>query len=602
MTHRLYHRYIHRRYISNNATIFHGSHMNIALAQINPTIGDIDGNADKIRDAIEQAKQQDAELVVFPELSIIGYPPKDLLLTNDMIAQCAAAVEQIATSCIGIGAIIGYPWAADIPRGLPLHNGAAFCTNGRIAHRHIKSLLPTYDVFDEQRYFEPGRDTALPYAFNGIRFGLTICEDLWNNQNLLSHQLYHHDPVASLAEAGAQVLVNCSASPFVVDKHRLRLELASAAARQHHVPVIYCNQVGGNDELVFDGNSFAIDADGQLVAHANDFQTDLLLFKLETDSPCSATAGQRRPGRIDTPKEGIESTYHALVLGLRDYCDKCGFASIVVGLSGGIDSAVTCALCVDAIGAAAVRGVSMPSRYSSDSSKRDALALAENLGVELQTIPIDRTHTALDQTVAPHLNGPATDVTAQNIQARIRGAILMALSNQFGSLLVTTGNKSELAVGYCTLYGDMCGGMAVLSDVPKTMVCQLAQWINQAPNSPLRCTIKGPVIPTNSLTKPPSAELCPDQTDQDTLPPYDVLDQIIERYVERGQPTRQIIKQTGFDTEMVLRIVHLIERNEYKRQQAAPGLKITSRAFGFGRRMPIAHRYDSRQIPALGKV
>ncbi len=564
--------------------------MKIALAQTNPTIGDIGANTAQLRRAIEDAKAQSAQLVAFPELAVIGYPPKDLLLSPHVIEQCVAAVEDLAAACTGIAAIIGYPCPAPGPRGMPLHNAAAFCVDGRIAHQHVKSLLPTYDVFDEDRYFEPSGDPHRPHAFGGVRFGLTICEDLWNDQELMPRQLYHEDPVRRLAEAGAQVLINCSASPFVVCKHRLRLDLAAAAARSHGVPVLYCNQVGGNDELVFDGNSFAMDAGGRLIAHAADFRTDLLVFELNVDGQGTTTM----PGRIETPSTGIESAYHALVLGLRDYVHKCGFRSVVVGLSGGIDSALTCALCVAALGPQHVRGVSMPSRYSSEGSKSDAAELAENLGIRLQTIPIGDTHQAIEKTLAPHLDGDATDVTEQNVQARIRGAFLMALSNQTGALLVTTGNKSELAVGYCTLYGDMCGGLAVLSDVPKTMVWQMARWINESPDSPPRQQRGGPVIPQASITKVPSAELRPDQTDHDTLPPYEALDQIVERYVERAQSPRQIIAETGIDADTVLRMVRLIDRNEYKRKQAAPGLKITGRAFGFGRRMPIAHRYSSR--------
>ena len=565
--------------------------MIIALAQTNPTIGDIVGNTDQMIQAIVRARQAGAVLVIFPELSIIGYPPKDLLLVADLIDQCAAAVSRIAAESAGLAAIVGYPYPADHPEGRSLHNAAAICSEGRIVHRCVKSLLPTYDVFDEQRYFEPAHDCVAPYELNGVRLGVSICEDMWNDQSLLPRRLYHDDPIQKLVAAGADVLVNCSASPFVVDKHTLRLALAGATARRYGMGVIYCNQVGGNDELVFDGNSFVVDRQGKLVAHAKDFQEDLLLVELACGRPARAptteSGGLRRIGR---PKQGIESVYHALVLGLRDYCRKCRFESIVVGLSGGIDSAVTCALAVAAIGPSNVSGVAMPSRYSSDGSKLDSADLARRLGVGFRTISIDGPHTAMEALLAAHLDGGATGVTGENLQARLRGTILMALSNRLRSLLVTTGNKSELAVGYCTLYGDMCGGLAVLSDVPKSMVWRLARWINESADSPLRRQFGGPVIPENSISKPPSAELRPDQVDQDSLPPYDVLDTIIERYVEQEQSVARIVSETGFDLATVRRMARLIDLNEYKRKQAAPGLKITSRAFGFGRRMPIAHQ------------
>jgi NAD+ synthase/NAD+ synthase (glutamine-hydrolysing) len=413
----------------------------------------------------------------------------------------------------------------------------------------------------------------------------------------MPRQLYHDDPIGRLARAGAQLLINCSASPFVVGKHAFRLELFKSAAQRHGLPLVYCNQVGGNDELVFDGNSCVVDAKGDVVAQAKDFETDLLVVDVPIEKSAKPQASTR--ARVEIPKSGLESAYHALVLGLRDYCGKCGFKSIVLGLSGGIDSALCAALAVAALGQENVRGVAMPSRFSSEHSVNDARDLAERLGIKFHVIPIVEPHQAFERILAPHFEGRPPDTTEENIQARIRGVTLMAFSNKFGSLLITTGNKSELAVGYCTLYGDMCGGLAVISDVPKTMVWQISRWINESPASPLRRQYNGAVIPDSSISKVPSAELRPNQTDQDSLPPYEVLDQIVDRYVEREQAARQIIAEMPeVEPAVILKMVRLIDLNEYKRKQAAPGLKITGRAFGFGRRMPIAQRYDNSR--ALG--
>ncbi len=564
--------------------------MKIALAQINPTVGDIAGNAALIARDIAEARKLGADLVVFPELAIIGYPPKDLLLKPAVVEESQRAVATLAASCTGIAAVIGYPCPADSPRrGRPLYNAAAFCRDGHIAHRHLKSLLPTYDVFDEHRYFEPGPKVDLT-TFQGTRLGISICEDLWNEADLFERQLYHDNPVDALAEAGAQAFVNSSASPFTLGKHAFRLKLFGHIARRHHIPVFYCNQVGGNDELIFDGNSCAFDAGGKLIAHARGFEEDLLLVDVDIQK---GLASDGTSLRVETPREGLESLYHALVLGLGDYCRKCSFRSVVLGLSGGIDSALTAALCVGALGADKVHGVAMPSRFSSDHSLDDARDLAQRLGIKFSTIPIGAMHEAFEKQLTPHFEGRAADTTEENIQARVRGVTLMALSNKFGSLLVTTGNKSEIAVGYCTLYGDMAGGLAVLSDVPKTMVWDLSRWINENENSPLRRQFGKAVIPERSIDKVPSAELRPNQTDQDSLPPYDVLDDIIERYVEREQSARMIVEHTNIPAQTVLRVVRMIDINEYKRKQAAPGLKVTGRAFGFGRRMPIAQRYDS---------
>lgn len=569
--------------------------MRIALAQINPTVGDIPGNAALIRRDIGRARDAGAELVVFPELAIVGYPPKDLLLKPDLVQRCVEAVTELAAECDRIAAIIGYPCPSDDPkRGLSLYNAAAFCADGAIRHRHVKSLLPAYDVFDEQRYFEPGPRVDIT-PFGDRKLGISICEDLWNDERMFSRRLYHDNPVDELVESGAELFINTAASPFVIRKHAFRAKLMSHVAKTHGIPLLYCNQVGGNDELVFDGASCAFDANGNLIAQAKAFEEDLLVVDCRLagapKAPDRDTA--RYPlNRVEAYPEGIASAYHALVLGLRDYCRKCGFKTAVLGLSGGIDSAVTAAIAVAALGPENVRGLTMPSRFSSEGSKSDAQRLAEALNIRFDTVSIEGPHRAFEEALGPIFAGLDRDVTEENIQARVRGVILMAMSNKFGSLLVTTGNKSEIAVGYCTLYGDMAGGLAVLSDVPKTMVYGLANWINDDPASPLRAGFGQAVIPVDTITKPPSAELREDQRDQDSLPPYDVLDAIIERYVEREQPVRQIVEETGFDAGVVRKMARLIDRNEYKRKQAAPGLKITGRAFGFGRRMPIAQRYD----------
>ncbi|MEM1108076.1 MAG: NAD+ synthase [Planctomycetota bacterium] len=561
--------------------------MKIALAQINPTVGDILGNAELILRDIRAARDAGADLVVFPELAIIGYPPKDLLLKPSVIDECVAAVHALAEECVGVAAVIGYPCPADSgDEGRALYNAAAVCVDGRIAHRHVKSLLPTYDVFDERRYFEPGPRVDLT-EFEGVKLGISVCEDLWNERDLFSRRLYHDNPIDELAKLGAELFVNCSASPFVVGKHAFRMELMGHVAKKHGLPLVYCNQVGGNDELVFDGRSCVFNAQGRLVAQGKAFEEDLVVVDLEE-------AAVVDPLTLSP----LAEAYGALVLGLRDYCRKCGFRQIVLGLSGGIDSAVTAAIAVAALGSANVRGVGMPSRYSSEGSVSDAEQLAKNLGIAFDLIPISPAHGAVEGMLAEVFSATESDVTEENIQSRLRGVIMMAMSNKFGSLLLTTGNKSEVAVGYCTLYGDMNGGFSVLSDVPKTMVFELAEWMN-TDACPLQRELAsgggGEVIPVNTITKPPSAELRPDQKDSDSLPPYDVLDDIIERYVEREDSAKAIIDETGYDAELVLRVVRLIDLNEYKRKQAAPGLKITSRAFGFGRRMPIAQRYDNRR-------
>ncbi len=559
--------------------------MRIGLAQINPTVGDLTANSAKILKFIERAKQQGAELVVFPELSIPGYPPKDLLLKPGFISDNIAAVQRIAEKVHGIEVIVGYAERNKEPVGRPLYNAVAVLRDGKVAAVHYKTLLPTYDVFDESRYFEPGprdeRENLVQVGRDNLIAGLSICEDLWNDEQLIARRLYHQNPIADLNAAGAQILVNSSASPFVVGKHAFRLELFAAQVKRFGKPLIYVNQVGGNDELVFDGNSVAFDAAGNVIAQAKDFEEDLLIVESSMGgSPMSLS--QEKHGRAAHATTGIESIYKALVLGLRDYVRKCGFKSVVLGLSGGIDSALTAVIAVDALGKDKVVGVAMPSRFSSDHSVNDAKKLAENLGIEFHIVPIKDVHDAYEQTLAPVFVGRSADVTEENLQARVRGGILMAFSNKFNHLLLTTGNKSEIAVGYCTLYGDMCGGLAVISDVPKTTVWELSRWINKSAGRER--------IPQNTIDKVPSAELRPNQTDQDSLPPYDVLDAILERYVEDDETPGQIIA-AGYDPATVTRVIKLIDRSEYKRRQAAPGIKVTSRAFGFGRRMPIAQNY-----------
>ncbi len=517
---------------------------------------------------------------MFPELSVIGYPPKDLLLKPQFIEDNLRGLQSIAEHAKSIDVIVGFAERNTNPVGRPLHNAVALLREGKIVSRHFKTLLPTYDVFDESRYFEPGppQERENLVHLGDVVGGLSICEDLWNDERLISRRLYHRNPIADLHDAGAQLMINTSASPYVVGKHQFRLELFSSQVRQFGQPLVYVNQVGGDDELVFDGNSVVFDSTGKVIAQAKDFEEDLIVVDVPIGNQSATT-----PGPMNHPSEGIESIYRALLLGLSDYVRKCGFKSVVLGLSGGIDSALTAALAVAALGKDKVTGLIMPSRFSSAHSVADALALAKNLGIAVQTVPINEVHEAYEKTLTRVFEGRSPDVTEENIQARIRGALLMGYSNKFNHLLLTTGNKSEIAVGYCTLYGDMCGGLAVISDVPKTTIWELARWINRKAGHAL--------IPQNSIDKVPSAELRPNQTDQDSLPPYDLLDAILHKYVEEEKGAAEIIA-SGFDRETVLRVIRLIDRSEYKRRQAAPGIKVTSRAFGFGRRMPIAQNYQ----------
>ncbi len=543
--------------------------MRIALVQTNPTIGDIDNNTATINRCLNQARSAGAELAVFPEQAILGYPAKDLLLRREIITRNVAALHRLAEQTTRIAALVGYAEPNDQAHGRPVFNTAALLADGRIVAQWRKRLLPTYDVFDEARYFEPAGPQPV-VDFRGRRLGVTVCEDLLSEE-MFGRPLYSCDPVAELAAAGADLLINLSASPYCLDKQPWRVKHMAAHARRHKLPLVYVNQLGGNDELLFDGASCVLDSKGKLAGQAKSFEDDMLVVDLDN---LAATRSEPIP-------TGAAGIHGALVMGLRDYLRKCGFESAVIGLSGGIDSAVVAALAVEALGPDKVHGVAMPSRYSSAHSVADAKTLAENLGIGFSIIGIEPMHAAFERVLAPYFKDRELGITEENIQARCRGVILMALSNKFGSILLTTGNKSEVAVGYCTLYGDMAGGLAVISDVPKTMVYQLARHINERAGREL--------IPQSTITKPPSAELKPDQCDQDTLPPYEQLDAILEQYEERLLSRDQIAK-LGYDEETIDDLIHKIRISEYKRQQAAPGLKVTSRAFGFGRRMPIAAR------------
>ena len=545
--------------------------MKIALAQFNPTVGDFDGNSARILEIAREAKTRGADLAVFSELCVCGYPPQDLLERPAFIERNHTQLAKLA-KCIPMPSIVGYVGKAQDNTGKPVANTAALIADGRIIFKQRKMLLPTYDVFDESRYFQPAHSQSV-IRLGAEQLGITICEDGWNDKNFWAQRLYERDPVAELVGQGSSVLLNISASPYTIDKRGLRLDMLRALARQHHVPVVYVNQVGGNDSLVFDGSSVAIAPDGTIVARAHSFQDDLVLFDTET------LAGDIRH---ETSVE-LEAAYKALVCGTRDYVRKCGFSKVVVGLSGGVDSALVVAVAVDAVGAENVLGVGMPGPYSSEGSLRDARKIAENLGVEFVVLPIIGVFDEYLQVLSPAFDGRPVDATEENIQARIRGNLLMALSNKFGSLVLSTGNKSEIAVGYCTLYGDMAGGLAVISDVPKTMVYELAKLRNR----------EREVIPAETLTKPPSAELRPNQRDSDTLPPYDILDRILKAYVEDIKDPEEIASHFGYSIELVRSITRRVDQNEYKRNQAAPGLKITSKAFSVGRRFPLANRFVS---------
>jgi NAD+ synthase/NAD+ synthase (glutamine-hydrolysing) len=548
--------------------------MRLAIAQLDPLIGDLRGNVARIEQALERARAAGAELLVTPELALTGYPPRDLLERPAFVAACGEALERLARSARGITAIVGTIEPSGGNSGRALFNAAAVLEEGKVRAFVRKQLLPTYDVFDEDRYFEPGPAPA-PLVVKGVPIGVTICEDMWSaDPTPGSRRLYRaRDPIAEQVKQGARVLVNLSASPFFHGKIALRHELMRSHVRAHSVPFVFANQVGGQDELVFDGSSCVLDARGEVVARARSFEEDLLV--VDVDPVSGKVAGPSRPG----PGSEVAEVWEALVLGTRDYAIKCGFKKALLGVSGGIDSALTAAVAVAALGAENVLGVSMPSRYSSPGSKDDARELARNLGFPLETIPIEPMFQAFLGALAPSFGDLPPDVTEENIQARIRGTLLMALSNKRGLLLLTTGNKSELATGYCTLYGDMAGGLAVIADCPKLLVYELARFANR----------NGEKIPRAIIEKAPSAELRPDQKDTDSLPPFEVLDPILEHLVAEKEDEEAIVA-LGFDRATVARVARMVEVAEYKRKQMPPGLKVTSKAFGVGRRYPIAKR------------
>jgi NAD+ synthase (glutamine-hydrolysing) len=540
----------------------------IALAQINPTVGDFQGNSKKIVQFAQEAAAARADLVMFSELAVCGYPPADLLEKPSFVARAGEAVAEIAAATKGlISVITGYVAPAPSGTGKHVINAAALLRNGAVKFLQSKRLLPFYDVFDEQRYFSPAESQSL-YTFDEQRIALTICEDAWNDKLFWPRQLYPVDPIEELMRSGGSLILNISASPYYRGKRELRRRMLAAIARRHKVPVVMVNQVGGNDSLVFDGSSVALGPDGSVIAQARSFAEDLVLFDT------TSLVGDRHP--TDSSEDG--AVFHALALGTRDYVRKCGFSKVLIGLSGGVDSALVAAIAVEAVGKENVTTIGMPSQYSSSGSINDARELAENLGICFNTIAIQDLFQKYTQALAPLFADRPADITEENIQSRIRGNLLMALSNKFNALVLTTGNKSEMSVGYCTLYGDMVGALAVIGDVVKTEVYQLCRYLNR----------ERPVIPQEILDKPPSAELRPGQKDTDSLPPYEVLDPILQAYVERYETPEQIAAEHHFDLDTVRQVVKLVERSEYKRQQAAPVLKVTSKSFGMGRRFPIA--------------
>lgn len=540
--------------------------MKIAICQINTMIGDFDGNAERMAGEIDRAKGEGADLAVFPELTTCGYPPRDLLEKPLFIERNLECVEQVAKHAQGIAAVIGFVVPNETQTGRGLYNVAGLLENGRVAFTQEKSLLPEYDVFDEARHFEPARSHRV-HKCAGRTLALSLCEDIWSDYTFEGRRLYKTDPIKDYVDLGAEVIISISASPYVLGKGKVRQNLAQQTARRNGKPVIYCNLVGGNDELIFDGQSMAINAKGELVWLGKCFEEDHVVIDTDKLVPLSAH---------DSIEDVVEIK-EALILGIRDYMRKCGFAKAVIGLSGGIDSAVVATLASQAVGPENIIAVMMPSPYSSKESLVDAKELADRLGIETRVIPIDDVYNAYRRTMG--IEGKDVSVVEENLQARTRGSILMAISNREGALVLSTGNKSELAVGYCTLYGDMAGGLAVISDVPKTLVYRVARYFNEAEG----------LIPSAIIEKPPSAELKPDQADQDVLPSYDLLDQILKLHIEDHMSSRAII-DIGYDAEIVKRVVNMVANNEYKRRQSAPGLKVTSKAFGSGRRFPIARK------------
>ena len=541
------------------------------MGQINPTVGDFAGNAAKIIEFSGRAQAAGAGLILFPELSVCGYPPRDLVERASFVQHNRETLDRIAGETRGIAVICGLVTPAHAESGKSVMNSAALLRDGKMAFLQSKMLLPTYDVFDEMRNFAPAKSQVL-FPFCGKQMALTICEDAWNDKHFWNKRLYTFDPVEALVHAGGNFLLNISASPFWLGKREFRRDMLATIARSYKVPVAMVNQVGGNDSLIFDGSSLVFNPAGEVIAQGKSFEEDIVYFDSDQLS-----------GEMHSQIEGEEaSAYSALVLGTRDYVRKCGFRQVIIGLSGGIDSALTAAIAADALGPENVIGVGMPGPYSSTGSIEDARTLAENLGIRFELLCIGGIFESYKETLAKLFAGRKEDETEENIQSRARGTLLMALSNKFGAIVLSTGNKSELGVGYCTLYGDMVGGLAVISDVPKTLVYRLSRYVNS----------RRPVIPQASLDKPPSAELRPGQMDSDTLPPYEVLDAILEDYVEDSHTADQIAAERGFDVSLVRRVIRMVERSEYKRQQAAPGIKISAKAFGYGRRFPIAAKSD----------
>ena len=542
--------------------------LRIGIAQINGIVGDFPGNVKKILAAYRSCLDQGADLVLTPEMSLVGYPPRDLVHKSQFVPKCLQALDYLCGEINKVPLLVGYidHYSGSAP-GRPFRNAVAWLENQAIQHKIWKTLMPTYDVFDELRYFEPG-ESCQPIVWKGLRIGVTICEDIWNEE-FLPRPLYDRDPVAELHDSGIDLLLNLSASPFHAGKPAVRRKLLESVAAEIQAPVVYCNAVGGNDELLFDGHSVFALPDQGIVLQMNGFAEETTTVDLRQCVGAVHELGE------------AEQLYRALVMGLRDYAHKCGFASACLGLSGGIDSALTAVIAAEALGAENVHGLTMPGPFSSGGSVDDSFRLAKQLGINCTEVPITDAFAAVKNSMAPLFSGRKEDVTEENMQARIRGLFLMSLSNKFGHLLLTTGNKSELAVGYCTIYGDMCGGLAVISDLPKTMVYEVARWINRDRE----------IIPWNTMEKAPSAELRPDQKDQDTLPPYDVLDAVLHLLVERQLSTDEVIA-AGYDETMVRWVQRRIDLNEWKRQQAAPGLRVTSKAFGIGRRMPIVQRFQ----------
>src|SRR6266851_4716055 len=546
-------------------------YVKVALGQINPTVGDFSGNAAKIIDYSRRAQSHGAGLILFPELAVCGYPPRDLVERSSFVARNRETVDRIAAETRGIAVICGLVTPADSAAGKSVMNSAALLMDGKLAFLQSKMLLPTYDVFDEMRNFAPAKNQSL-FSFCGKQMALTICEDAWNDKHFWDKRLYTADPVEALMRAGGNFVLNISASPFWIGKREFRRDMLATIARNYKVPVAMVNQVGGNDSLVFDGSSLVLNAEGKVVAQGRSFEEDLIYFDSKTST-----------GEVREQVAGEEaSVYAALVLGTRDYMHKCGFQNSIVGLSGGIDSALTAAIAAEAVGPENVLGIGMPGPFSSEGSIEDARALAQNLGIRFELLPINHVFEAYRQILQEVFAGRKEDVTEENLQSRARGTLLMALSNKLSAIVLSTGNKSELGVGYCTLYGDMVGGLAVISDVPKTLVYRLSHYVNS----------RRPVIPPATLEKPPSAELRPNQKDTDTLPPYEVIDAVLEDYVEDSHPPERIAADHGFDVAIVRRVIGMVDRAEYKRQQAAPGIRISAKAFGYGRRLPIAAKCE----------